>query len=119
IHNGSIIYFTVITCNIIDYRKKDHILWVMSARIGWGGLSAGDFLAGALLVFGPFGHPLVIFVLFLVITLFGPLFDHCLSFPYFGQSLLAALQLLWQRFGFSLLGVRLLCSGQQLSHFLA
>src|SRR5699024_2027558 len=43
IHNGSIIYFTVITCNIIDYRKKDHILWVMSASTGASTDSQGNF----------------------------------------------------------------------------
>src|SRR5699024_7371324 len=43
IHNGSIIYFTVITCNIIDYRKKDHILWVMSGVRGGFDGQAWDF----------------------------------------------------------------------------
>src|SRR5699024_168976 len=61
---------------------KIHLVFVSGARLRrfWG--AAGDLFAGALLFFGPLGHPLFVFSLFLLVTLFGTFFDHGLRLLY-------------------------------------
>src|SRR5699024_4255252 len=67
---------------------KVHLVLVSRVRLGRFWFPAADLLAGALLFFGPLGHPLFILGLFFLVAGLCPFFNHGLRLLYSGQLIL-------------------------------